>query len=138
MNPQTGRPVIEIISPQRGSNFETNSFVDVTAIIGGDHEVSEAVLLWHYNGERYLCPTEGPYVNCQRNEDEYVWSVSLGSAAERAFQVEARNTLNRKTTPRRSIHVRRAEAGPAPSILQLEPEPNTRWLKTAACGLLPK
>ena len=121
-----------MLSPRAGTDFETNSSVDVTARVTDADEIQDVELVWHYNGERYPCPTEGPNVDCRVEGDVYRWSVSLGSAAERPFQVTARNALGRRTTtPRRSIHVHRPGAGQAPVVNQLEPNADTRWSRNS-------
>jgi hypothetical protein len=128
IDPNTGRPVIEVISPAAGSRFETDSTIDILASIVDADEVTSAELVWEYNGERYACPTQGPNVNCEVEGDLYRWTVRVGSANERPFQISARNARGRRTTSlRRMLYVGADNGDNERRINVLEPAENVRW-----------
>ena len=128
IDPNTGRPVIQVISPAAGSRFDTNSSIDILARITDAADVTGAELVWDYNGSRYDCPTEGPNVNCVVEGDLYRWTVRVGSADERPFQISARNAAGRRTTSlRRTLYVGIDGGGNQAELTLLEPGANVRW-----------
>ena len=121
-------PTVQVIAPQNGDIHRASSSVDVIALVTDGEGVGSVNLIWTYNAETYPCPSDGQFVDCVVNGDEYRWTVSLGRVADRPFQIRARNTRGRTTTtPERTIHVRDSLDAIAPTVRIVDPTPDAQW-----------
>lgn len=123
-----GVPTLEVVEPSDGSLYLTDSEVEVVARIEDAEGVAGASLFWGYNQRRYACPSQGERVSCVTDGDVYRWTVQVGEAGARPFQVSARNSRGRTTTaPERAVQVRPSLDETAPRITIVAPTPDTEW-----------
>jgi hypothetical protein len=88
--PDDTAPSIEVLSPTPDSLWGRNSTVEVSARVVDDVGVSKTELVWDFNGNRYACPTDTQYVDCEVEGDLRRWTVRVGQGS-RTFAIEARD-----------------------------------------------
>jgi hypothetical protein len=126
--PDQVAPVIEDVSPEDGSLAQPGSTVRIDATVTDDRQLVAVELEWRFNGKRYPCPTDQQNVSCVVEGDRRIWSVKVGTEADRPFVLRARDIGGNLTTSDvRTVRVMAVPDDTAPSIEVLSPTPDSLW-----------
>ena len=128
------RICIQIRSHPLYSEASEESSTQIIADIQSDVDLSEVILVWEYNQNRYPCPTRQQYVNCTVNGSQYEWTVRLTAPGPRPFYVEATDQNGQVSRSEEyqidvkpdSIEESMSDQTP-PVITLIDPNWNTEW-----------
>ena len=83
-------PEIYVVAPTSGDQWSENSEVEVIAEIYDESGVESVLLRWDFNDNDYPCPHQSQYVDCDVDENRYLWRVRVNEG-ERRFRIWARD-----------------------------------------------
>lgn len=113
---ETTPPIVELLSPEKGANFEGEGHVVVTARASNEEALSKVELLWHYQGLIVMdCASPPAVATCSQEGDTYHWRIRVGTGP-RSFFARANDVAgNVAETDTRSITLTAHDEGEPPS-----------------------
>ena len=79
-------PTVSLMSPQNGAVLGEHTTITVEAEVQDDIGIDDVRLIWDYNGQKYGCPINTRYVDCEVDGSRYQWKVDVSTGA-RSFRV---------------------------------------------------
>ena len=130
-----GPPVAEILSPDYGETFESDSQVEVIARVEDDLWLSRVELQWDHGDAVYGCPTSSQNVTCSKEDNLYVWRINV-SEGIRTFRVRALDIASNEVITDTHKFFLTADGTPPPEASDDTP-PSVETIQPIADSTLP-